>query len=198
MTVTLKTTHTTEAIGRLITQFKGSSRLHALIKSYVDQIQELEIAAYTLLTDRAIDTAEGAQLDGIGEIVGLRRGGLTDDEYRVRLAVQIRLNLSSGTIEDIAYVGNLITGDIVEINEYFPATILVVIYSLTADPALVQRIINEARAAGVQTQIVYSLYPAAETFATSSIPGTVEIDANAGFSDTTQTTGGRFAGLLEA
>lgn len=195
MTIEKKTNHVAEAIGNLIEQFKGKPNLEALISSYVTQIQDAENAAFQLITDRSIDTATGAQLDGIGQVVGLDRDGLSDDDYRTRLRVQIRLNLSTGTIEDVLTVATLITGGSVELFEGWPASIVVTIFELTEDPALVAQIISEARSAGVGSQLIYSPSPEGEIFSFAS-GSTPETDANRGFSNTSQTTGGKFAGVV--
>jgi len=198
MTLTKKTNHIVEAISNLIFEFQEESpKLHALVASYVDQIQDLENVAFELLEDRSLDTAEGEQLDGLGQIVGLERGGLDDDEYRLRLRVQIKLNLSAGTIENVIEVAFLITDEPVLLVESYPATILITIVNVTTDPLLVRRIINEARSAGVATQLIYSPYPGDETFQFSST-ATSETDADEGFANSAQTTGGRFAGVLVA
>jgi hypothetical protein len=197
MTLEKKTNHVAEAISRLIQQFRdpGSERLEALIASYVQQIQELENVSFELITDRTLDTATGVQLDGIGQIVGLERGGLDDTEYRLRLKVQIRLNTSNGTIEDVITVANLTTSQQSILSEYHPATIVVTIFDLTEDPDFVAGTINEARSAGVGFYLVYSPEPADEVFQFSSLPTTSETDSDQGFANLAQTTGGHFAGI---
>lgn len=51
---------------------------------------------------RFIDTADGVELDRIGEFVDVqRRGGETDDHYRARLKVEFHRRVGSGTIDDV-------------------------------------------------------------------------------------------------
>lgn len=75
----------------------------AIFKAFVDaltsQVQPLEDAAWELLTLRFLAVAEGAQLDVIGEHVGLTRQGLGDEWYRTWLYIQIAINSSQGDAE---------------------------------------------------------------------------------------------------
>lgn len=67
------TTHDAEAQAYFIEQFKNSQNLRDLISIYMVFVQELEDVFQDIITQRMIDGAEGAQLDGIGEIVGQSR-----------------------------------------------------------------------------------------------------------------------------
>lgn len=59
--------------GRLLQQFKHSTKLIALIDSLIEGQGELEVVLDQLLTQRSVETAVGPQLDIIGEIVGQPR-----------------------------------------------------------------------------------------------------------------------------
>lgn len=48
-----------------------------------------------------VDTAIGAQLDLIGQLVGASRYGLSDDEYRILIKFKIIVNNASATMESI-------------------------------------------------------------------------------------------------
>lgn len=54
-------------------QFNDGTRLEALVRALHKPLNDIEAALLQLLTDRWLDTAEGQQLDGIGDIVGLPR-----------------------------------------------------------------------------------------------------------------------------
>lgn len=56
-----------------LAQFPNGTRLEALVRSLIQPMNGAEAALLQLLEDRWLDTAEGKQLDGIGEIVGLPR-----------------------------------------------------------------------------------------------------------------------------
>jgi len=78
-----------------------SNNLELLVRAYVAELQALDTAATDLLTDTTLDGAEGVQLDGLGQIIGIERNGLDDEPYRSLLRAYIRINTSGGTIEDI-------------------------------------------------------------------------------------------------
>lgn len=82
-----------KGLARLANQFDGSENLKSFLESFLNEFQELENSGLQLLNERYLDTAVGAQLDGIGEIVGVDRpygsvdtvgafGFLTDDTAR--------------------------------------------------------------------------------------------------------------------
>ncbi|MFC3227322.1 DUF2612 domain-containing protein [Marinibaculum pumilum] len=64
---------TAQALGLLITQYRRSPRALALIGAFAAELDGVDATAVDLLTKRALDTAEGAQLDVIGKIVDLSR-----------------------------------------------------------------------------------------------------------------------------
>lgn len=57
--------------------------------------------AYPVLEGRQLSNAVGAQLDGLGEIVGQQRQGQSDDVYRLFLAGRIFANSSDATTPTI-------------------------------------------------------------------------------------------------
>ena len=93
-----------EAQRDLLAQFQNSPNLNGLVAALVQQAQDLEDATNQLLTQTSLDTAIGAQLDVIGEILSLDRGSLTDEEYRADLRIRVLIITSSGTADDILNV----------------------------------------------------------------------------------------------
>lgn len=196
--LTKKTTLTAEALANLIELFKGRPKLAAFISAFVDQSQDLEDGAFEVLLDSIIETAVGVQLDGIGVIVGRARGGLSDPLYRVRLHAQILLNKSSGTLDEILTIVALLEASpITDVVEKYPAGFVIEILDIQGDPAQLAAIIAEARAAGVNAHLHYSLSPVGEifTFASGDIP---EADSSRGFANDAGSTGGKYADALEA
>ena len=192
-----KTTLTAEAVANLVEQFRQADNLAAFISAFVDQIQDAEDGAFELITERTLDAAEGVQLDGIGQIVGLERGGLTDDAYRVRLRAQILINSSSGTINEILEIVVLLEPTITDFFELEPATIITVIYDITEDAALIASVIRDARSAGVKSDLHYSLSPVGELFELAS-GDTTESSSTTGLANDAGTTGGKLADALGA
>lgn len=65
--------HRALAQSRLATQFREASNLINYIRSLLREADDLETVFQDLLNDRYLDTAEGVQLDILGEIIGLSR-----------------------------------------------------------------------------------------------------------------------------
>lgn len=64
-------------------------------EDWIDTRNEMHVARY-------IDTADGVELDRIGEFVGAeRRSGERDAHYRARLKVEFHVRVGSGTIDDV-------------------------------------------------------------------------------------------------
>ena len=60
-------------IGHLLAQFHGQQKLEGLLKVLGRQLDKIETALNDIQEKRWLDTAEGAQLDGCGTIVGQSR-----------------------------------------------------------------------------------------------------------------------------
>lgn len=117
--------HKERARNRLISQYSGMEKIEGLIDSYVCEIQELEDATIDALNNTSIFTAQGTNLDTIGDIVGAARlTGESDDLYRPRIFATIVLNSSEGTPENVITAFNLLRGtDFVLYKEFFPGEV---------------------------------------------------------------------------
>lgn len=69
----LQQDHPGIAWGHWLGQFAGKPKLEALVKALLQPAQGIQGALRDLFDKRWLDQAEGEQLDGIGEIVGLSR-----------------------------------------------------------------------------------------------------------------------------
>lgn len=103
------TTHVSDALDRLITQYRNKPRLMAIISAFVAQHQMLEDAIFQLYGRLDIQNSIGAQLDGIGDIVGQDRLGFDDARYRILLLAKIGQNVSNGDPERIISIFKLLT-----------------------------------------------------------------------------------------
>ena len=99
----------------LIGQFKGKPKIQVFNKAVARQLEELYAFFYQLSVLQWLDQAEGAQLDGIGNIVDLsrtdalvwaseagQRAPMDDGLYRLYLWFKIFLNTSDATYADVA------------------------------------------------------------------------------------------------
>jgi len=168
MGLTKVTTHIAEALANLVEQFKGQPTIAATLTAFVQQVQELEGALFELLEERGIDTAIGAQLDTLGDIVGEPRLGRGDDNYRVAIRGRILVNLSEGTPVDL--IGLLVVlseGSAVTLTEYYPASLTAELATAVGDEEEAHRIgdlLHTATAAGVLAHLIYHGVPEAERF----------------------------------
>lgn len=92
-------------------QFKHQMNIKVLLDAFAAQLDDLATFFRDLITARTIASAQGKQLDYIGDIVDLTRAEATaistrdsimdDDMYRRYLLYKIALNMSNCTLQDI-------------------------------------------------------------------------------------------------
>jgi len=115
--------HVDRALARLPEQFKLSQNIRDLIEVFADRTQGLEDVIQDVYRERWLDDAVGEQLDRIGDIIDLFRGGFSDSIYRSMLYFKIYSNASNGEPERImAYVKTLTEATIVRFFEFYPAS----------------------------------------------------------------------------
>lgn len=192
----------TTASELLLDVFQSKANFIKLLSSYVQETQALEAMLFELLDAFYVGTAVGDQLDAIGETVGVDRQGADDDRYRTRIRARIKLNLSSGTINELLSLAKLLQPAGVSDPVYtpnYPAGFFID-YRHSAVPFTqvqadeVWRALNEGTPAGVKLQFFYGLSPTTSLFRFSSSATVSDSDPNKGFADTAQTTGGKLAG----
>lgn len=163
MALSKVTEHIAEMLSRRLEQFRDKVRFSALLELLGVQVQEVEDAVYQILTDTVLETAEGAQLDGLGEIVGEERAGRDDATYRIAIRTRIAINLSEGTIENIISLALAISGGTqAEATEYFPAGFEIrIIDSLPegTDPARIAAVVRSGKPAGVRAITIINVEP---------------------------------------
>lgn len=146
--------HVERGLARLISQYKEKPLFRAWVASYLKPIQDIEDALWEVLTERGVDNGVGVQLDVVGKIVNRSRGGLGDDDYRIALRCEIRIQRSDGTSRDVIEVTNLALppgysylGPI----DVGPATIRFTINQpVLFDPQVLFRALTRTKAAGVK------------------------------------------------
>jgi len=141
--------------------------------------------------------AFGESLNILGRIVGQERENSADDsEYRTRISARVQANRSSGHIEDVLRVFDiLLPNATLKMTPYYPAGfVLDATPSVSAALEQVYRQFLEAsKAAGVEAQFTYSSGLASGMFTTAvssflngfhgSGSGTLNVDSTAGFPD---------------
>jgi len=156
-----KTTHVLEAINTLVEQFKNKPLIKSLVTAWVNQIQDIENMYYELRTERQLNNAVGVQLDGLGNIVGEKREGKDDDEYRNAIRVRILINKSNGTTENIyAVMKAFLNIDNVELKiiDYYPAGFIAEIVTILTSFISMQQLksfIDDASPVAIKSQLTY-------------------------------------------
>lgn len=104
----------------LLQQFKGKEKIEALLEVIGNQFDQILSFYESLNLNRALSTAQGAQLDRIGEILVLSREdasklfnkteAIDDDIYRRLLIYKTIMNFGSATYYDIMNCIKIIQG----------------------------------------------------------------------------------------
>lgn len=152
----------------LASQFQGTTpsggltNLQKLIKAFALSAQDVEDVLEELRSQRNLDTAVGVQLDGLGQILGLKRNdGESDDDYRERLKFQIFINQGTGTPEEVIAVLKFLTNATwVRYIEFYPAAYQMITNGTTFPdpPEELVTAIQKASPAGVQYVPITATY----------------------------------------
>lgn len=148
--------HATVALGLLPGQFELSTKLRSIVSAVADQCQAIEDALWELYSMRWRWIAEGAQLDGLGDIVGEPRTTDDDDIYRGLIEVKILTNTSVCEPERIIRCVNIgMDSSECHIIEKDYATIVIYAHLLTRNGPIAARM-SDIAAGGVKVAVTGS------------------------------------------
>lgn len=191
-----KADHCAQAQSRLLDEWK-KPRWKAFVCAMVDQLQELENAAHQVFVERILANAVGAQLTGLGEIVGEKQGNRSEAAFRRMIAIRILRNRAKGRAEDIYKIlrAGLDTPYSVSIVEEFPAAFRVLIAQGLGTLSLDDfgEVLHAAKAAGVRIDVQDT--STAGLFVWGSEPSSADTDHGWG-DETTPATGGDWASVV--
>lgn len=189
-------THVTDALNRLLTQYRGLTYMTGLLSAIIQQIQNFEDAAYPVgsqcqLYNGTTYPAVGAQLDGIGQLVNLDRNGLTDAEYLLLILGTISANFSDTTWTSMLNTIKLMTqaSNISTFNHY-PASVSIALVDPQIDSSLwglVGNVLQASLGAGINLCYII-VYNPASVFAFSG--GKIQSQGFGPYSTQPQTSGG--------
>ena len=192
--------HRDEALGRLTTMFRDKPRLSALLGAFMAQVQEIENTLFDVSLKRALDNAEGAQLDAIGRIVNQPRSGNPDARYRRFIRARIIVNNNRGHADKLMQALQLLDDPRfitrVKLTEYYPASFFIELVTplLLLDPQEIVDFLKTGKPAGVRMQFIYQQLDSSVRFTFGT--GT---SATQGWSSTRSPTGGGvLSGVREA
>jgi hypothetical protein len=145
--------HAQRSIDRAAAYIKDKPNFQAFIAAFTGSVFDLETMFAGLKVAFVIDTATGAQLDAVGEIVQQPRDGRTDALYRMALRARVLANKASGTAEELYnIVRTVVPSATCALTPYPPASFVLQVfdYAFTADEwAQLDSFFSEAVAAGV-------------------------------------------------
>jgi len=170
----LITTHVKDGLKRLMTQYKGKKNIEGILRTYLNQIQDLEDAIYPMLTMLDIDEAEGAILDICGGIVGEQRYDFDDDIYRQLIKLRIFILTNYTTIQTAIEVYKVLAQtDSVNYVPLYPAAFALQANSANflLSPAEVYARMLQVTPAGVGLYLTASPVPEEDVFAFEGVPG---------------------------
>ena len=158
------TDHIQQAIARLPQRFKDAVRQYSLtgvpdnlsawevfLYATVQNAQDFEDICGEMLAGRSLTTAQGVNLDRLGEIVGVNRQGRSDADYLAAIYVGIARNYSEATPKDIQSIWKLIiVAEDIQYIENYPAKfqLYLKIPTVANYPNIVD-VTNAAKAVGV-------------------------------------------------
>lgn len=194
------TNHVDQAQARMVKQFKDKTNIDKIIKIRASRLQQLETILIQLLNERGISTADGVQLDGIGEHYGSQgdRANRTDEEYRAFLQILPAKLRQAGQHEILIQAYSNLTGSAIETQYYYPRAMALIASVDDVDGFTNEDDINDQmqsiHAEGVRLDLGFKT--TGQTFLFSnSIDGGVP--ANSGFSSLTDgSDGGHFMKLI--
>lgn len=187
--------HADTAIDRLIDHFKEKPRIEILVRGFVGILQSLEDLAIDLLARRALDTAEGEQLDGLGEIVVELRGTKDDPLYRVFLAAAILANRCHGRPAQLLEIVGILPVELADWKEERPAAVRMTLVD-NAYALDLFRLLSRCVGGGIRFLYRFSEHPSSEVFSCSGVYGASSRSTSKGCSSpyVTPKTGGHICG----
>lgn len=99
-----------DGIDLLLSQLRGKEKFEAFISCFLSVFQSIENDIFEIRNSKKLDNAYGDMLDKWGEMVGIRRQSRADPEYLRQIKAKIAINVSKGTIDEVANIFNLLTG----------------------------------------------------------------------------------------
>ena len=174
------TTHVADAMARMMHQYASlpetytvtlpnsgitirTSYIGVIIAVLADRMQGVENAIYQMQAGRlyyngSTYPATGAQLDGIGGLVGVVRNGLTNAEYLLLIKATIAANYSCGTCENLIKILRLLfQASTLQMFEFFPAEVAFNLTSGILDVDLIPYatvLLKNAMSAGVNLAFI--------------------------------------------
>jgi len=166
--------HVLEGLALLLQQWRSSPKVTGILTTYLKQFQVLEDTVWDVINSRMVDTAVGAQLDMLGDLVGEARKGRNDTDYRAAVRLRIRVNRSQGRAVDVIDVATQGSGAPAIYREYPESLVWEVELNNSSSPVEVAKLLMQTKAAASRGYIVYTVWPTpADTMRWNSVTAPV-------------------------
>jgi len=114
---------------RAVWQYKNKENWDALTEVHVERIQVLEDVLERLLNERSLTNSVGVQLDRFGADFNVSREGNNDDDFRLKIRIEINLSRSAGQVNVLLFnLARLVEPRAVALQQIFPLFILMWIF----------------------------------------------------------------------
>jgi hypothetical protein len=151
------TTHVAEGKKLLTSMFRDRKVVAGLLAAYLKQAQLLEDAIWQVIDGRTLEDAIGNQLTIIGALVGEKRKGRSDTDYREAIRLRILINRSTGKVSELIYIIFVAArGAEWKYWEGYPAGFTVLFGGTTAGFAALKDAVLEAKPAGVGKGLMFT------------------------------------------
>jgi len=189
-------------VSRFIEQWRDKPDLVAWLKTYLDQMQDIEDALFEILLERNLDDAVGVQLTILGDLVQQPRTTSVDEDFRTAIRARILINLSSGTPEDLIQLLRLLlpASEAFEFRDEPPAQLRMTIVDPTAaNVDLLVSLLDEADLGGVRTLLQWNktLTTSADKFTLGDTVTGAVTGGSLGSTTGASTDPGKFSSVIE-
>jgi len=123
------TDHVDQAKNRAVWQYKNKSEWDALTEIHAERMQVLEDVLEQILKERSLTRSVGVQLDRYGADFKVFREGDNDEDFRLRIRVEINISRSFGEVESLIFnLARLVFPRPISLTQIFPLLILMRIF----------------------------------------------------------------------
>lgn len=171
--------HVSQGLARLTSGFITKYNVRAWLAAILQQQQDLEDAAFQVLTMRFLRTAicytlpeTNTVFDVLAKLVGAPpRGGLSDVQLKTLIILQVAVNRATGKTTDWSRFAAILLPD-VDALMYLDgdnADFYFGLWNLQLDPALVAESLTKGVPNGVYGELAYSVWPDGGDFEFTSV-----------------------------
>lgn len=122
------------SVARLWKQYEGRPNWTDLAEIIGEAWRDADAQIGSIKSQIPVSSADGVQLDLIGELVNLPRYGLDDDDYRKAIKVEVQTLISSGTAPQIIdAVATIAPNNAITYTEIYPAALIVDVDAITVE-----------------------------------------------------------------